>query len=99
MALRIKDGPRGRLLAAHFSFFLLNMATMPHWMIEGDLLYGIICGYTLFLALGPAKAPAPRTRAAPQAAPPRVLNAEAEPVPIPVRSTSHMSGMVSGRRR
>jgi len=52
-ALRVKYGPKGKLLAAHASFLLLNMATMPHWTIEGNLLYGIICGYTFYL-LGPA---------------------------------------------
>jgi hypothetical protein len=25
------------------------MATMPMWMIEGNILYGLICGYTLYL--------------------------------------------------
>ena len=33
---------------------LLNMATMPHWLIEGNILYGFICGYTVYLLLGPA---------------------------------------------
>jgi hypothetical protein len=98
MALRIKEGPRGRLLAAHLSFFLLNMATMPHWMIEGDLLYGVICGYTLFLALGSATAPAAMRPAAVQPDPPRLLNAEPEAVPVMVRSTGRISGMVPGRR-
>lgn len=62
--LRIRRGPRGKLLAAHISFFLLNMATMPHWLIEGNILYGIICGYTFFLLLGPGTVPA-RAAAAP----------------------------------
>lgn len=57
-ALRVKHGPKGKLLAAHASFLLLNMATMPHWTIEGNLLYGIICGYTFYLLLGPATSPA-----------------------------------------
>ena len=57
-ALRVKHGPKGKLLAAHASFLLLNMATMPHWTIEGNILYGIICGYTCYLLLGPAPAPA-----------------------------------------
>jgi len=37
------------------------MATMPHWMIEGDIWYAIICGCTLHYMLRPAeqKAPAP----------------------------------------
>jgi hypothetical protein len=59
-ALRVKHGPKGKLLAAHASFLLLNMATMPHWTIEGNLLYGIICGYTFYLLLGPATKPLPR---------------------------------------
>jgi len=47
--LRIVLGPKVRLLAAHVSFILLNMGTMPLWMIEGNILYGILCGYTLYL--------------------------------------------------
>jgi hypothetical protein len=46
---RIVHGPKVRLLVAHLSFILLNMATMPLWMIEGNILYGILCGYTLYL--------------------------------------------------
>jgi len=67
-ALRVKHGPKGKLLAAHASFLLLNMATMPHWTIEGNLLYGIICGYTVYLLLGPATKPAPRPAGAPSTA-------------------------------
>lgn len=65
-ALRV-EGPRGKLLTAHASFFLLNMATMPHWMLEGNILYGVLCGYTLYRLLEPVKAPAaaPRVRPAP----------------------------------
>jgi hypothetical protein len=48
-ALRVRHPHRGTLLGAHFSFLLLNMSTMPMWMIEGNILYGIICGYTLYL--------------------------------------------------
>ena len=47
--LRIVLGPKVRLLVAHVSFILLNMGTMPLWMIEGNILYGILCGYTLYL--------------------------------------------------
>ena len=69
-ALRV-DGPRGKLLMAHASFFLLNMATMPHWMLEGNILYGIICGYTFYRLLSPVKAPAPRVTPTPlQVVPP-----------------------------
>ncbi|MEZ5831791.1 MAG: hypothetical protein R3D05_11475 [Dongiaceae bacterium] len=59
-ALRVKEGPKGKLLAAHISFLILNMATMPHWTIEGNILYGIVCGYTFYLLLGPATKPQPR---------------------------------------
>lgn len=41
--------PAGRrvLVGAHLSYIVLNMATMPMWMVEGNILYGLICGYTL----------------------------------------------------
>lgn len=38
---------RALLIAAHVSFILLNMATMPHWQIEGNIFYGLLCGYTI----------------------------------------------------
>jgi hypothetical protein len=88
-ALRAKHGPRGKLLAAHLCFFVLNMATMPHWMIEGDILYGIICGYTLYLYYGPAKAPVAAKPAAAQHPRPRLLSADPEPVPS-LRGPRHM---------
>lgn len=48
-ALRVRHPHAGILVGAHLSFLVLNMATMPMWMIEGNILYGIICGYTLYL--------------------------------------------------
>lgn len=48
-ALRVRHPQGGVLVGAHLSFIVLNMATMPMWMIEGNILYGIICGYTLYL--------------------------------------------------
>jgi hypothetical protein len=48
-ALRVRHPQRGTLIGAHVAFLLLNMSTMPMWMIEGNILYGIICGYTLYL--------------------------------------------------
>lgn len=48
-ALRVRHPQRGVLLGAHLSFLMLNMSTMPMWMVEGNILYGIICGYTLYL--------------------------------------------------
>lgn len=53
--LRIRRGPRTKLIAAHSSFILLSLATMPLWMIEGYIFYGLICGYTFFL-LRPVRA-------------------------------------------
>jgi hypothetical protein len=47
VAMRARRSQRTIILGAHASFFLLNMATMPHWQIEGNILYGLICGYTL----------------------------------------------------
>jgi len=38
---------RGQLLTAHVGFILLNMATMPFWLIEGLIFYGLLCGYTV----------------------------------------------------
>ena len=35
-------------IASHLGFILLNMATMPFWMIEGLVFYGLLCGVSLF---------------------------------------------------
>lgn len=48
-ALRVRHPHAGVLVGAHLSFIVLNMSTMPMWMVEGNILYGIICGYTLYL--------------------------------------------------
>jgi len=48
-AFRVRHHHRPILIGAHFMFLTLNMSTMPMWMIEGNMLYGIICGYTLYL--------------------------------------------------
>ncbi|MGD9967368.1 MAG: O-antigen ligase family protein [Hyphomonadaceae bacterium] len=48
-ALRVRHPQAGVLVGAHLSYLVLNMSTMPMWMIEGNILYGIICGYTLYL--------------------------------------------------
>lgn len=39
-----------KLLAAHFAFFILNMATMPFWQVEGLAFYGLLCGSTIHAA-------------------------------------------------
>lgn len=68
MASAVASAARGehfKLFAAHFAFFLLNMATMPFWQVEGLALYGLLCGYTIFRARAaaqPAGAPQKRTR-------------------------------------
>jgi hypothetical protein len=84
-ALRVKHGPRGKLLAAHFSFLILNMATMPHWMLEGNILYGIICAYTLYLYYGPATVPVTVRPAVDPRPRPRLLSADPDPDPAPSR--------------
>lgn len=48
LAVRATSGPRAQLVAGHLSFFILNMATMPMWMIEGMIFYGVLCGYTVY---------------------------------------------------
>ena len=35
-------------VASHLGFTLLNMATMPFWMIEGLVFYALLCGVSLF---------------------------------------------------
>lgn len=67
-ALRVRHPHRGTLIGAHLSFLVLNMSTMPMWMIEGNILYGIICGYTLYLlSLQTQQARRPQRRMAPAA--------------------------------
>lgn len=48
LALRAPAEDRARLIAAHVSFAILAQATMPMWMLEGLILYALICGYTLY---------------------------------------------------
>lgn len=50
LAFRSRRPERLILLSAHFSFIVLNFATMPFWQVEGLALYGLLCGYTLFSA-------------------------------------------------
>lgn len=52
------------LLAGHASFFLVNMATMPHWMVEGLIVYAILCAYTLHESAEGRRLRARPTRAA-----------------------------------
>jgi hypothetical protein len=49
-ARRISDPwLRGQMIFAHIGFIVLNFATMPHWQLEGLILYGLLCGYTIAL--------------------------------------------------
>lgn len=48
LALRARGWPRLELAAAHLSFFVFNMATMPMWLIEGMIFYGLACGLSVF---------------------------------------------------
>lgn len=48
-AFRVRGKQRPIILAAHISFLVLNMGTEPMWMVEGMILYGVLCGYTLFM--------------------------------------------------
>ena len=53
-AFKVRDWAlRGQLVSAHIAFILLNMATMPFWQIEGLILYGLLCGYTLCMSPAP----------------------------------------------
>jgi O-antigen ligase len=47
MALRAQQ-ERWKLVAAHLSFLILNLATMPLWLIEGNIVFGLLWGYTLY---------------------------------------------------
>ena len=38
---------RNQLIGGHLSFLVLNLATMAHWQVEGNILYGVLCGYTV----------------------------------------------------
>jgi hypothetical protein len=76
-ALRVRRGPRTKLVAAHLSFIVLNFATMPLWMIEGYIFYGVICGYTLYL-LKPVRSE--RARAIPM--PMEIWSRPIRPLPV-----------------
>jgi len=39
---------KGRLIAAHIGFIVVNMATMPLWQIEGVMFYGVLLGFSWF---------------------------------------------------
>lgn len=47
LALRADQRSRALLIGGHLSFLVLNLATMAHWQIEGNILYGLLSGYTI----------------------------------------------------
>ncbi|WP_395337305.1 O-antigen ligase family protein [Novosphingobium sp. BL-8H] len=51
IALSTSGPTRITLVLAHLGFIVLNMATMPLWMIEGLLFYGLLCGFTVYSRL------------------------------------------------
>lgn len=56
-ALRAQEGlVRLLLLAGHAAFLFINMATMGFWLVEGLILYALICAFTLAHAHAPAPA-------------------------------------------
>jgi hypothetical protein len=46
---RIHGEARPVLLACHVGFFVLNLATMPIWTIEGDIAYALLIAQTWYL--------------------------------------------------
>lgn len=85
----LADGEsRPLLIAGHASFFMLNMATMPHWQIEGNIFYGLLCGYTIAKA---RCAMATRQGTAASISPPPVTEPDVWAEPWPARSQSRSS--------
>jgi len=46
IAVRTPGDGRFVLIACHIGFFILNLATMPIWTLEGDILYALLLAYT-----------------------------------------------------
>lgn len=59
IALSVPGPMRVMLVMAHLGFLLLNQATMPIWMIEGLLFYGLLCGFTVYARLNRPRKPRP----------------------------------------
>jgi O-antigen ligase len=51
LALRAQQD-RWKLVCAHLGFIVLNLATMPLWLIEGNIVFGLLWGYTLYYSRG-----------------------------------------------
>lgn len=50
LATRTYGDARLVLIACHIGFVILNLATMPIWTLEGDILYAILLAQTWYLA-------------------------------------------------
>lgn len=50
LALRTPPSVMPAILLLHFGYAVLNMSTQPFWAIEGLMMYGLICGFTLHYA-------------------------------------------------
>jgi hypothetical protein len=50
IAFKISDPRKILIVAWHASFFILNLATMPLWAIEGEILYALVLAQTWYLA-------------------------------------------------
>jgi hypothetical protein len=48
LALSTPHPLRGAIVSCHIAFILFSFGTMPTYNIEGVMLYGVICGYTLY---------------------------------------------------
>lgn len=83
LAWTTDERSRNLLLGGHLSFLVLNLATMAHWQVEGNMLYGLLSGYTIAKARQAKIAGALTTRAASE----RTLSwpLAAPPFPAPAR--------------
>jgi hypothetical protein len=50
LALRTPPAVMPAILLLHFGYAVLNMSTQPFWAVEGLMMYGLICGFTLHYA-------------------------------------------------
>jgi hypothetical protein len=48
-SLRTSGDERLVLISCHIGFFVLNLATMPFWTLEGAILYAVLLGQTWYL--------------------------------------------------
>lgn len=60
LVMAMKTGTyRWKVIAAHLTFLVLTLATMPMWLVEGLIVYGILWGFTLFYRFGPVQTAEP----------------------------------------